>query len=118
MMLALTYFVTIEMLYTLLIKDQMLHERSKHIDVKYHYVRDIVAQDKLKMCRNNTLDNNADMMKMLVPIAKIELCSSLVGITVYSISTGSLKWLPKHCRSIFFWLGGQNVATPVAPGRC
>jgi ribonuclease HI len=27
-----------------LYKDQMFHERSKHIDVKYHYVRDIVAQ--------------------------------------------------------------------------
>jgi hypothetical protein len=26
-----------------LTKDQMFNERSKHIDVKYHYVRDIVA---------------------------------------------------------------------------
>ena len=27
-----------------LTKDQMFHERTKHIDVKYHYVRDVVAQ--------------------------------------------------------------------------
>ena len=26
-----------------LTKDQMFHERTKHIDVKYHYVRDVVA---------------------------------------------------------------------------
>jgi hypothetical protein len=26
-----------------LTKDQMFHESSKHIDVKYHYVRDIIA---------------------------------------------------------------------------
>jgi hypothetical protein len=26
-----------------LTKDQIFHERSKHIDVKYHYVRDVVA---------------------------------------------------------------------------
>jgi ATP-binding cassette subfamily B (MDR/TAP) protein 1 len=32
-----------------LIKDQIFHERSKHIDVKYPYVRDIVAQGKLKV---------------------------------------------------------------------
>jgi hypothetical protein len=32
-----------------LTKDQMFHERTKHIDVKYHYVRDIVAQGKLKV---------------------------------------------------------------------
>ncbi|CAM0870358.1 unnamed protein product [Alopecurus aequalis] len=25
--------------------DQIFHERTKHIDVKYHYVRDVVAQD-------------------------------------------------------------------------
>ena len=26
-----------------LTKDQMFHERTKHIDVKYHYIRDIVS---------------------------------------------------------------------------
>lgn len=26
----------------------MFHERTNHIDVKYHYVRDVVAQGKLK----------------------------------------------------------------------
>ncbi|KAK1694265.1 hypothetical protein QYE76_010962 [Lolium multiflorum] len=31
-----------------LTKDQMFHERTKHIDIKYHYIRDIVAQGKLK----------------------------------------------------------------------
>nr|ABA96191.1 retrotransposon protein, putative, Ty1-copia subclass [Oryza sativa Japonica Group] len=31
-----------------LTKDQMFHERTKHIDIKYHYVRDVVAQSKLK----------------------------------------------------------------------
>jgi hypothetical protein len=32
-----------------LTKDEMFHERSKHIDVKYHYVRDVVAQGKLNV---------------------------------------------------------------------
>jgi hypothetical protein len=30
-----------------LTKDQMFHERIKHIDIKYHYVRDVVARGKL-----------------------------------------------------------------------
>ena len=34
-----------------LTKDQMFHERTKHIVVKYHYVRDIVEQGKLKVCK-------------------------------------------------------------------
>jgi hypothetical protein len=65
-----------------LTKDQMFHERTKHIDVKYHYVRDIVAQGKLKVCKISTHDNPADMMTKPVHVAKFELCSGLVGITV------------------------------------
>ena len=60
----------------------MFHERTKHIDVKYHYVRDVVAQGKLKVCKISTHDNPADILIKLVPVAKFELCSSLVGIII------------------------------------
>jgi hypothetical protein len=60
----------------------MFHERTKYIDIKYHYVRDVVARGKLQVCKISTHDNSADMMTKLVPVAKFELCSSLVGITV------------------------------------
>jgi len=65
-----------------LTKDQMFHERTKHIDVKYHYVREVVAEGRLKVCKISTHDNPADMMTKPVPVAKFELCSSLVGIIV------------------------------------
>jgi hypothetical protein len=65
-----------------LIKDQMFHERTKYIDVKYHYVREVIAEGRLKVPKINTHDNPADMMTKLVPVAKFELCSSLVGITI------------------------------------
>jgi hypothetical protein len=45
-------------------------------------VRDVVTKGKLKVCKINTHDNPADMMKKPVPVAKFELYSSLVGITV------------------------------------
>jgi hypothetical protein len=64
-----------------LTKDQIFHERSKHIDVKYHYVRDIVAQGKLKVCKISTHDNPTEMMTKAVPVAKFELCSRIVDIT-------------------------------------
>jgi hypothetical protein len=60
----------------------MFHENTKHIDVKYHYVRDEVAQGKLKVCKISTHENFADMMTKPVSVAKFELCLSLVGITV------------------------------------
>uniref|UniRef100_I1R2X6 Copia protein n=1 Tax=Oryza glaberrima TaxID=4538 RepID=I1R2X6_ORYGL len=65
-----------------LTKDQMFHERTKHIDIKYHYVRDVVAHGKLNVCKISTYDNPANMMTKSVPVAKFELCSSLVGIVV------------------------------------
>jgi hypothetical protein len=32
-----------------LIKNPYLHERSRHIDIKYHYIRDLVEQGKLRI---------------------------------------------------------------------
>uniref|UniRef100_A0ACD5WX62 Uncharacterized protein n=2 Tax=Avena sativa TaxID=4498 RepID=A0ACD5WX62_AVESA len=79
---ALTCFVTVKVS-----KDHMFHERTKHVDIKYHYVRDVVAQGILKVCKISIHDNHVDMMTKPIPIGKFELYSSLVGITVYP------KWL-------------------------
>ena len=65
-----------------LTKDQKFHERTKHIDAKYYYVRNVVAQGKLKVCKISTHDNSTDILTKPVPVAKFELCSSLVGITI------------------------------------
>jgi hypothetical protein len=42
----------------------------------------MVARGKLQVCKISTHDNPVDMMTKPVPVAKFELCSSLVGITV------------------------------------
>ena len=63
-----------------LTKDQMFHERTKHIDVRYHYIRDVIVQGDVKVCKISTHDNPADMMTKSVPATKFELCSSLVGV--------------------------------------
>jgi hypothetical protein len=57
----------------------MFHERTKHIDIKYYFIHDVI-EDKLKVCKISTHDNPADMMTKPVHVAKFELCSSLVGL--------------------------------------
>ena len=37
-----------------LTKDQMFHERTKHINVRYHYIRDVIAQGDIKVCKIST----------------------------------------------------------------
>jgi hypothetical protein len=64
-----------------LTKDQMFHERTKHIDVRYHFIRGVIAEGDVKVCKISTHDNPADMLTKPVPGAKFGLCSSLVGIT-------------------------------------
>jgi hypothetical protein len=63
-----------------LTKDQMITEISKHIDICYHFICDIIEKGLVKVCKINTHDNPADMMTKHVPVAMFELCSSLVGI--------------------------------------
>jgi hypothetical protein len=58
----------------------MFYERTKHVDIKYHFVRDVIEEGKLKVCKINTHDNPPDMMTKPVPVAKFEHCSSLVGL--------------------------------------
>jgi hypothetical protein len=63
-----------------LTKDHMLKKRTKHIDIRYHFVRDIIEQGLMKVCKISSHDNPTDMMTKFVPIAKFELCLSLVGV--------------------------------------
>ncbi|KAG8501303.1 hypothetical protein CXB51_003446 [Gossypium anomalum] len=63
-----------------LTKDQMFHERTKHIDVRYHFVRDIIARGDIVVSKISTHENPADMMTKLLPITKFEHCLNLVGV--------------------------------------
>ncbi|KAG8485343.1 hypothetical protein CXB51_021504 [Gossypium anomalum] len=61
-----------------LTKDQMFHERTKHIDVRYHFVRDIIARGDIVVSKISTHENPADMMTKSLPITKFEHCLDLV----------------------------------------
>ncbi|KAG8482954.1 hypothetical protein CXB51_021884 [Gossypium anomalum] len=63
-----------------LTKDQMFHERTKHIDVRYHFVRDIIARGDIVLSKISTHENPADMMTKSLPITKFEHCLELVGV--------------------------------------
>ncbi|KAJ9542762.1 hypothetical protein OSB04_029268 [Centaurea solstitialis] len=64
----------------LLTKDRVLHDRTKHIDIRHHYVREVVARDDLKVVKISTDDNAADMLTKPLPVAKFNLCLDLVGV--------------------------------------
>ena len=63
-----------------LAKDQMFHERTKHIDVRYHFIREVIAKRDFKVRKVSTHDNPADMMTKVLPTTKFNFFTNLVGI--------------------------------------
>lgn len=47
---------------TILTQDHVWHARVKHIRVKYHYVRELVANNELCIKRISSSDNTADIL--------------------------------------------------------
>ena len=44
-----------------LIKNQRFHERTKHIDVRFHFIRDVIEDGAIKVVKLITDDNVAYM---------------------------------------------------------
>ncbi|KAG9450470.1 hypothetical protein H6P81_010435 [Aristolochia fimbriata] len=63
-----------------LTKDQMHHERTKHIDVRFHFIKDTIAQGTVMVKKIGTEDNLADMLTKSLPVKKFEHCLDLVGV--------------------------------------
>lgn len=56
------------------------HERTKHINVRYHFIRDVLAKGIVIVKKIATADNPADMMTKSVPVTKLKLCLSSIGV--------------------------------------
>lgn len=63
-----------------LAKNQVFHARTKHIDVRYHFVREILEEDEILLQKIPTKENPADMLTKVVTRAKFEHCLDLVNI--------------------------------------
>ena len=63
-----------------LAKHQNFHERSKHIDVRLHFIRDEVDKGGVKIEKVSTDHNVADMLTKALKKSKFKYCLDLVGI--------------------------------------
>ena len=58
-------------------KNQFFHERSKHIDVRLHFVRDIIAIGEIGVGKIPTKDNPSDMLTKSLNMTKFKHCLNL-----------------------------------------
>ena len=61
-------------------KNQTHHEKTKHIDIKLHFIRLEVSRTTVKLQKIHTDKNVADMLTKPVTTAKFKLCLELAGI--------------------------------------
>lgn len=65
-------------------KNSTFHSKSKHIQRRYHWIRDVVASKEVELAKVHTDDNGADMMTKSLPRGKLEVCRGIAGMAVSS----------------------------------
>lgn len=63
-----------------LAKHKVYHERSKHIDVRLHFIREGIERGEVKVFKIHTDDNPADMLTKPLSRDKFEKCKDLVNV--------------------------------------
>ena len=63
-----------------LAKNQVHHARTKHIDIRYHFMRDVVEEGDIYLMKVHTNDNPADMLTKVVTGSKFQHWLDLLNI--------------------------------------
>ena len=61
-------------------KNSMYHLQSKHIEVRYHWLRLVVEQQSFELEKIYTNENPADMLTKVVSREKLKLCAVLASM--------------------------------------
>ena len=64
----------------ILAKNPMFHAKTKHIEVKYHFLRQVLEDKRLELVKVHTNDNPADFLTKSLPSDKFAHCRELMGI--------------------------------------
>ncbi|KAL0432079.1 UNVERIFIED_CONTAM: Retrovirus-related Pol polyprotein from transposon TNT 1-94 [Sesamum radiatum] len=62
-----------------LAKNQVYHARTKHIDVRYHKIRELIASGEIILLKVHTSENAADMLTKPLTVDKFNHCLDLLN---------------------------------------
>lgn len=63
-----------------LAKNSAFHSRTKHINVRYHFIRTLLEDEILTLRKILGSKNPSDMLTKVVTIDKLKLCSTSVDL--------------------------------------
>ena len=63
-----------------LAKNPVFHAKTKHVDVKYHFIRELIEDKQLQLVKVHITEIPADLLTKGLPKASFEQCHTLLGI--------------------------------------
>ncbi|GJW06494.1 hypothetical protein Tco_1568917 [Tanacetum coccineum] len=63
-------------------RNHVFHERTKHINVRYHFIREVLEAKTVKVLKVGTEHNAADALTKVVPGRKLQHCLKLLRVGV------------------------------------
>jgi len=63
-----------------LTNNPIYHDRTKHIDVRYHFISILLKDNVLSLVKIHTSQNPTDILTKVVMTEKLKTCSSSVGL--------------------------------------
>ena len=63
-----------------LTKNQVFHARTKHVDIRFHRIRDWIISGEVSIEKVHTDENASDMLTKPVTKDKFEHCLSLLNL--------------------------------------
>ena len=61
-------------------KNPVFHAKTKHVDVKYHFIKELIEDKQLQLVKVHTTENLADLLTKGLPKESFEQCRTLLGI--------------------------------------
>ena len=52
----------------------MFHAKTKHVDVKYHFIKDVIEDKQLQLVKVHTMENPADLLTKGLPRESFAHC--------------------------------------------
>lgn len=60
----------------------MFHERTKHINVMYHFIREIVQSKEIEVAKISKDDDAVDTLTKMIPSLKFKYCMEILGVRI------------------------------------
>ena len=61
-------------------EDPLLHAQVKHVDIKYHFLRERVASNEIRLKYINTKDNIVDIFTKALPTPSFTRLRAMMGL--------------------------------------